>query len=235
MRRHARRLSLYEGELFARCATRGIRKISSRAAPAGSRLRDAIGRLLVGESVVCTSPTDAIDDRSPRPVRAAAACAPIWGCRCAKTTLLGAISAIARRSAVHRQADRTFAEFRRAGGDRDRECAALNDLRPRRDLSIARIPDRDRRSAAGHQLLALRPRSRFSTRSWRKATRFAMPIVWRSAILRRRVFPRRGDARLSRRPQNVGDHAPATAVPDDRHRASACARRRACRSLPRFL
>ena len=56
-------------------------------------------------------------------------------------------------AAVLRQADRAVAEFRRAGGHRDGECAA--DHRDARGLGAA---DRDRRGIAGHQFLARRPR-----------------------------------------------------------------------------
>ena len=57
-------------------------------------------------------------------------------------------------AAVLRQADDAVAKFRRAGRDRDRECAS--DHRDARGLGAA---DRDRRGLAGHQLLARRTRA----------------------------------------------------------------------------
>src|SRR5215813_6847264 len=64
--------------------------------------------------------------------------------------LLGLITAYRREvRPFHGQADRAIAEFRRAGGDRDGECAALD-----RDTRGVGAADRDRRGAAGHQLLA---------------------------------------------------------------------------------
>jgi len=53
-----------------------------------------------------------------------------------------------RSSALHRQANRTAAELRRAGSHRDGECAA--DYRDARGVGAA---DRDCRDIAGHQFL----------------------------------------------------------------------------------
>ena len=57
-------------------------------------------------------------------------------------------------AAVHRQADRSVAELRGAGGDRNGECAA--DHRDARGIGAA---NRDRRGIAGHQFVARRPRA----------------------------------------------------------------------------
>ena len=57
---------------------------------------------------------------------------------------------------VHRQADRAVAEFRRAGGHCNGECAALD-----RDARSVGAADRDRRGIAGHQFLSRRPRTGF--------------------------------------------------------------------------
>ncbi len=61
-----------------------------------------------------------------------------------------------RGATVHRQADRVARKFRRAGGDRDGECAALD--RDARGLGAA---NRDRRGVAGHQFFARRSRAGF--------------------------------------------------------------------------
>ncbi len=77
--------------------------------------------------------------------------------------LLGTFTIYRQRgAAVHRQADRAAAEFRRAGGDRDGECAAAQRIAPahERSAGVARIPDRDQRRAQGHQPLDLRSRYR---------------------------------------------------------------------------
>jgi hypothetical protein len=60
--------------------------------------------------------------------------------------------------AVHRQRDRPPEDLRRPGGDRDRECPAVQptERAHRRSSGIARIPDRDQRCAQGHQPLDLR-------------------------------------------------------------------------------
>ena len=55
---------------------------------------------------------------------------------------------------ILRQTDRTAAEFRRASGDRDGECAAH--YRDTRGIGAA---DRDRRGVGGHQQLARRSRA----------------------------------------------------------------------------
>ena len=59
--------------------------------------------------------------------------------------------------AVQRQADRPVEDLRRPGGDRDRECPAVQrtERAHRRPPGIARIPDRDQRRAQGHQPLDL--------------------------------------------------------------------------------
>ncbi len=60
--------------------------------------------------------------------------------------LLGRSCRTRRKSAVLRETDRPRREFRRPGGDRDGECAAVD-----RDARGARAADRDRRGVAGHQ------------------------------------------------------------------------------------
>ena len=86
--------------------------------------------------------------------------------------------------AVLRQADRAAAEFRRAGGHRDGECAA--DHRDARGLGAA---DRDRRGAAGHQFARPATSRRCSTRCWKRRMRLCEAAHGIVLDLRRRALP----------------------------------------------
>ena len=94
--------------------------------------------------------------RLPRGDHARQERAPCLACRCcAKASRSASIMSRAPAGrAVYRAADRTGAHLCRSGGHRDREYAADH-----RDARGAGAADRDRRSVAGHQFLARRPRA----------------------------------------------------------------------------
>ena len=81
----------------------------------------------------------------------------------ARTKCIGVLMFAARAVSLPGQADRTLADLRRPGGDRDRERAPVRrsaGAHARAD-GIAAAADRDRRHAQGHQPLAVRLQTGF--------------------------------------------------------------------------
>ena len=123
--------------------------------------------------------TTNVSERSsvpPRPGRHRR-CSHLPACRCAaKTVMLGSFTIYRREVQLFsRREDRAAAEFCGAGGHRDRERAAVQQVQRRETERGAGAADRDLGSTGGHQFLARRSRPGFQ-RMLENACRFAAPV-----------------------------------------------------------
>ena len=143
--------------------------------------------------------------------------------RCSRTTSWSAPSpSTARRSALHRQADRAGAELRRPGRHRHREHAAAQRAAPahrRSDRSRWSSRPRPREVLQGHLQLARRLAAGVRHACWRTRRGSARPSSARSVLRgRRHSAPRRSTAL----PPDYAEHCASArvhgpAVPTVRH------------------
>ncbi len=158
---HTAHLLRYEAPYFTRAASLGVSEDFDKILPLNTPVPHIITqnsipyRMLASRSVIHVP--DAREDESVRAGAPAETAAAASGIRTAlfvpllkEDEVVGCFVMLpAGGAAVHRQADRAVAEFRRAGGHRDGERAAARRIARAhpRPPGIARIPDRDQRRA----------------------------------------------------------------------------------------
>ena len=161
VRGQVRHYDLYEGDDFGPVALHNAAASIRRAAWTRERIRPdpSLRSARVGShtSRSSTSPTSAdpsysSGDPAGSPLSNSAAHAPSWSCRCSRRASWSArLSSTARKSSVHRQADRAGHELRGPGRHRHREHPPAQ-----RAARIAAAADRHLRGAERHLKFARR-------------------------------------------------------------------------------